>query len=325
MNSRNIIQTQKSMNVFSIDADGCLFNNDYNMKENNLLAANILLRIHIIELLGDHNRIMVGSSRQTQQTDVSNSRHNHTFLFFKELPRFASALSHISRKEVNMDQYLIADSFCHVPDGSTFNDEEKTDAPFDASKLLILYAQTHRMSSLYENQKVHFHFYDDGDDIIDQLTGFFTKYPDLLPPNLTLHLYYYDGVAKPRCTAVIDGNAAVVDHQYGSSIIKLNAIDHIINSKFNQNVNDGYGNVKSIIGGQYEAEIITEFKQYIVQKTLQNTVIPKPYVRPIVESDHNTALNLPKSQISSQGFFSNSRAVDGNRKESKDIPDHVFC
>ena len=58
------------------------------------------------------------------------------------------------------------------------------------SKIDILYVQMQKVALLFPEQKIVFHFYDDGPGIMNALNIFYSSHSDLIPLNLTLVLHH---------------------------------------------------------------------------------------------------------------------------------------
>jgi hypothetical protein len=63
----------------------------------------------------------------------------------------------------------------------------------DTSKVVILYAQIHKVASDNLEKIISFDFYDDKTKILLALKNFFKKNPNRIPENVTLRLNLYDG------------------------------------------------------------------------------------------------------------------------------------
>lgn len=124
--------------------------------------------------------------------------------------------------DITIDPYLLSDSFSSMAEGATFNGDKSTSFPVDDSKLLMLYAQTHHIATKHPGKKIQFHFYDDREDILNPLKSFFEKFPELLPPHVTLHLHKYDGTAEPQKIASISASEKrILDEKYAVNLKKL--------------------------------------------------------------------------------------------------------
>jgi hypothetical protein len=83
----------------------------------------------------------------------------------------------------------------------------------DRSKVTVVYAQMHRHASENPDDEVIFDFYDDQDKILDAVLHFYGTHTDLMPRNLTLRLYKYDGTGTPSFQKIIYGGGAI-DQNY---------------------------------------------------------------------------------------------------------------
>ncbi len=231
--------------VFSIDADNCLFSEAYmfanhkaridkgygyytwpkelrsKAQQENMIPTSEKLRKHIAKILQNHRSkpiFSVGSNRQSQGIDQTNSDEHQTASIFTALPQFAESIT----KDYVINKLLLSDIFNNVVEGTNFDYFlSGLECPFDKDKLLLIYAQVHRIASQYPNsKKIHFHFYDDQMEILKGLESFFMDYPSFLPKNVSLNLHFYDGTAMPSNFKQIDG-VGKVDRQYIASVKEL--------------------------------------------------------------------------------------------------------
>ncbi|MGE3920979.1 MAG: hypothetical protein AB7F64_08660, partial [Gammaproteobacteria bacterium] len=118
---------------------------------------------------------------------------------------------------------------------------------FDESKITLLYAQMHMAAcqALNDpNARIIFNFRDDREDILTELNEYFEKYPGLIPENMVLNLYQYNGTAKSKLFASIQGTGEV-DRDYKNTIksianifkqTKKNEMQNIETSELHANV-----------------------------------------------------------------------------------------
>ncbi len=81
---------------------------------------------------------------------------------------------------------------------------ETAEATFDASKITLLYAQMHKIASENPDAQIVYRFHDDRPEILQGLRSVFAARPDLIPSNVTLECYAYDG-APPTLAERIPG------------------------------------------------------------------------------------------------------------------------
>ncbi|AHE66983.1 hypothetical protein [Legionella oakridgensis] len=195
-----------AVRVLSFDFDGCLFNEAYceaASDDKNIIAHNraFLEKIKAENQLFSHVTAFIGSNRQSLEIDEFCTT-DFKGSCFPEIKHICDYLG------VDFDPLLLADICGKLPDGMSYAraiDKDYTGEHsawvFDASKLIILYAQIHKMANQYSDESIVFDFYDDkgkgcraeGDDLLEYLQQFFNTYPELLPANVTLRLNHYAG------------------------------------------------------------------------------------------------------------------------------------
>lgn len=194
-----------TIRVTSFDFDGCLFNLNYIYSEpKDVIAANRVFLDAIREASSDFTKriTFVGSNRQSLSIDIANS--------FGKGSCFPAVKTVSDYLGTTLDPFLLADIYGDLPDGTSYqrardNQEGKYQGPhsewlFDETKATILYAQMHKVAQENPEEDIIFDFYDDRGnrarapiDILEHLQTFFTKYPELIPSNVTLRLNHYAG------------------------------------------------------------------------------------------------------------------------------------
>ncbi|MCF6777115.1 hypothetical protein L3V83_11135 [Thiotrichales bacterium 19X7-9] len=87
------------------------------------------------------------------------------------------------------NQDMSSDVYCNIwSDGKTCDFFKCT---VDESKLAILYAQMHKIASENLDETINFDFYDDKNDILEELKSYFINNPEMIPSNVHLNLYAY--------------------------------------------------------------------------------------------------------------------------------------
>lgn len=174
--------------------------------------------------------LMIGSNRQSHGLDVINVRQrmidgfalpSSCFPMFSILQQLLQA--ELSFCNVTIDGFLLADLNDELSNpgdhykaalqkekddpGEYYNLDPKyawDQCIYDSSKFILLYAQIHYLASKAENRnkKIVYQFWDDMEDIRENLQGFFSANPDLLPDNVTLWVkpYYNDKEEKNGAT-----------------------------------------------------------------------------------------------------------------------------
>ncbi len=224
-----------TIRALSFDFDGCLFNMNYiTSRDKDVLRdnRNFLNGIRSTNHLHTENHAFVGSNRQDYATDMLNARMN-TDARGSCFPAFTRVCEHLN---VTQNNFLMADLNNGMTHGRNFQyittDSERADEynwVFDETKTTILYAQMHKMASEHPNEAIVFDFFDDRDDILDQLRVFFTRLPDLIPKNVTLRLNHYNG-ADVTLRAEIRGADVMIDKNYEATVRAMTARSQLIDS-----------------------------------------------------------------------------------------------
>ena len=183
--------------VFSFDFDGCIYNRKY-QKLKNVISSNELLFNAIKKEIKRSDVIaavtFIGSNRQSASLNISNSVSNRTGSCFEDIEVINK---HIGTQ---LDKLLLADIYSNLPDGSAFDAVRDpgfftthSECWFDRTKVLLLYAQMHKMALKYPDDQIVFDFYDDKADILKTIQELFSKNPSLIPDNLTFRSHQYAG------------------------------------------------------------------------------------------------------------------------------------
>lgn len=96
----------------------------------------------------------------------------------------------------------------------------------DESKLILLYAQMHKIASENPDAIIHFHFLDDLEEknskssILPNLRDFFRKHSGLISGNVVLHLHHYECNHYKKEIAVIEGQGDI-DYNYRENTQKM--------------------------------------------------------------------------------------------------------
>jgi hypothetical protein len=204
-----------TIRVLSFDFDGCLFNLRYIDSENkDVITYN---QPFLDSLKKENNKYtqsfaFIGSNRQSKEVDDMNARPANKGSCFPAIQKVARYLG------IKLDTFLLADIYGDLADGVSFAkaiekplDNLHASWTFDETKATILYAQMHKMACAFPNEPIEFEFYDDRDDILNELQNFYSKHHHLIPENITLKLIQYAGNAPQnratiKGTGFIDGN-----------------------------------------------------------------------------------------------------------------------
>ena len=193
----------------SVDLDGCFMGLSYiNNPQHDVIEANKELLDQIRQSNSNYKStyVFVGSNRQSISDDKSNAHSTQNGSGYPRVLRIGNYL------EAPVDKLLLTDVYNNLPDGETFDQalifldaqhhnydrEQYTGITFlewlhDKSKLTILYAQIHKLTTENRGDDIEFYFYDDRKDILNNLHQFFLTHPNLLPNNTALYLIRYSG------------------------------------------------------------------------------------------------------------------------------------
>ncbi len=195
--------------VHLLDADGVVFNEDYNERrkakdlpeyseEQAILASNQQL----IEFIGQSintsrsGQIESFSIRESAFGDHYNARKLNTSLYCKALSVLHPAVQARTTNRCKLEKYLMRDTWSKAPAGEEFDNAcshppgvqlTKSSLPNDQSKFSMLYARMQRIVVENPHKKnIHVTVWDDNPDILANLIDSFTRYPTLIPAKITL-------------------------------------------------------------------------------------------------------------------------------------------
>ena len=129
------------------------------------------------------------------------------------------------------DPLLLPDIFHNLAVGETFRlalqdpirrKLHHPDAIIDRSKVILIYAQIHKVASDHPNDVILFDFFDDQDEmVLDKLVLFYGMNHDLLPSNVLLRLnHYVNGQLSTDDFAIIRGSGSI-DNNYRETVQKI--------------------------------------------------------------------------------------------------------
>ncbi|KTD59907.1 hypothetical protein [Legionella shakespearei] len=233
--------------VYSFDFDGCLAHVGFlSAQQKDILAANRDL-LESLKASPNPKIAFVGSNRQSAPDDSTNSHADERGSCFPAISAISQELNAV------LDGFLLSDLYNDLPDGTSFRmalehiapnkkDYNPTDIKLvkglpnwihDESKLTLLYAQIHKIASEHPNDTINFNFFDDREDLLDNLHAYFSKYPELIPGNVTLKLKQYRGPVdkfdKPIEPQVkeypsIQGSRTTYDADYRQTVKDMAAV-----------------------------------------------------------------------------------------------------
>lgn len=190
----------------SIDLDGCFLGYSF---LNNIEAGVVEANRELIDILLENSSqyqsttLFVGSNRQSIYDDCVNATSNKNGSGYPRVKQIAKAI------RARLDKFLLTDLYNDLPDGTTFKkafdyldenqwgyspgDKSEHEWLHDKSKLTILCAQMYKLSSENSGDEIDFDFYDDKEEILQNLHALFERHPELIPPNVKLNLFRYAG------------------------------------------------------------------------------------------------------------------------------------
>ncbi|MBA2710694.1 MAG: hypothetical protein H0U57_08905 [Tatlockia sp.] len=221
-----------TIRILSFDFDGCLFHQDYFrsldkdvIKHNRVMLENLIKENVVFEDL----ITIIGSTRQSLETDNANATVGNKGSCFPAIQQISKYLN------ANFDPFLLADTFGDLPEGTSFNrainpdnDEPHSRWLYDESKLTILYAQMHHFACKFPNKDMIFDFIDDRSlnqndelNILQDLNTYFSRYPQMIPPNITLRLHHYQGKDMTPIALIKGDSNGFIDENYAETIKEI--------------------------------------------------------------------------------------------------------
>ena len=213
--------------VFAPDADGCLFHHAYRKSlVPDVVAHNSELLDFVAQQAVGSSQflVLVGSNRQSPEIDVACRKKTKTASVFIAIEAVSGHL------KATLNKFLLADIFFDRPDGDSF--QYGTDSSYkcvnrfyiDNTKLILLYAQMHHIANLNPREKIIYDFYDDRGlmpdskkEILEHLDEFFTRYPEMIPINVSLRLNHYGNSRIITPIKQIEG-AGIIDANYRRTV-----------------------------------------------------------------------------------------------------------
>lgn len=156
--------------------------------------------------------LISGSNRQSKSLDDHNIKQNGTGSFFVDLETICEIFNE-KLKEAGLattcihDRFSMADIYADFEFGESYTrilneykmkmSHQHEEYIFDETKFSLLYAVLNHVAIKYENENVTLAFFEDRnehkDDIIPVLTNIFVEHPDLIPQNVSLEIWNYNG------------------------------------------------------------------------------------------------------------------------------------
>ncbi len=199
--------------VHSFDFDGCLANIAFlklRYKEiKDIIEANRKL-LDIIKTSPNRKIVISNSNRQAPRDDLANSGADERGSCYQATKAVAAYLN------AEFDGFLLADIYNDLRSGKAleqalkyiaenkkdYTEEVRKNKIFnslynwihDESKLTTVYAQMHELAlSHSDSDAFNFYFTDDREELLNELHIYFSKYPQMIPRNVTLCFRHYRG------------------------------------------------------------------------------------------------------------------------------------
>lgn len=247
--------------AISLDIDGCIFNASFieraaliqgpnpsykackNKNYEDAVSLNPLLWMGLTMEVHEYAEwtLFDGSHRQSEYLDyinvVRSNKNGERFLVgscFPVFPLITNYLRQTYQLSVRWDNLLLDDIYEARSDGSSYqkaldklqnergDDPARPEMPIDESKVSLLYAQMHKFAADNPGEQLVFDFYDDREDILNWLSGFYSAFPSKIPAKLTLRLYHYEGKQMPKMKAEINSRSlSDRDDTFRETVISL--------------------------------------------------------------------------------------------------------
>lgn len=248
----------KKIRTLSFDFDGCLANRLYldlpkpaDGLEPKVITANkeLLSAINAEKELYDESTVFIGSNRQSNDLDLGNWGKGGIFTMRGMNSCFNDTSTIAAHLGAKMDGFLLADVYGQVDSSDSFNKamaigEGLSHMPlycirgdtsvkhnttlFDTNKISLLYAQMHKVAHENPDAEIHFHFYDDRQDILEQLNTFFNnKDYHPVPRNVILHLHHYryapslEKMSDTMFATIHSEGKGIIDSKYRETILAM--------------------------------------------------------------------------------------------------------
>lgn len=307
----------------SIDYDG-----SFSQKGNkgNIIEQNqpLLDLIKAKNDLYNHNYLFIGSNRQSVRDDNANSGVNQNGACYPQFIKISNYL------KAHFDRFLLTDLYNDLLDGEAFdfalsllddNHIEYNQAEYkatvkmhfdwlhDESKLSVLIAQIQKLACKHPNDAIEFYFFDDKEEILNQLYSFFqlNKNRQLLPKNLKeLKLFLYAG-EMPKLDEKGDLDSIFppiigegeIDFNYSETIKQM--ADVCIKSLTYQSYDPTGPNFNRVMSYQdaknvgFDVPVVNFIRDYLPPQEKNEAIIIAPI--PQLPKKHPTFPPLSKSEL----------------------------
>jgi hypothetical protein len=248
LNQNAIVRELIPICVQSLEFDHSIFNRGYNLVhymlggEEDLLDYNKTFVTSMVQNIIENKYSQVifmnGSTRQSILIDnffaelltctvVGAKADGSTS--FKTTNKFKAIIESFTKEHTlcTVDGYLLADTFEGLPLGTTFGNAMKgmtpdlnkdIVVPIDFSRLLVLYAQMHKIASENYAKSIYFEFYFAAKEDGDKTLEFLNRNNELIPSNIVLSLIYYAGGKPIKVGTVLPKEESIIDFCYQENV-----------------------------------------------------------------------------------------------------------
>lgn len=276
--------------VIMLDADSCVFNvislKEREKRELNFLSNHWIINGNTLLMNRIHNIIhhstpdevifMSASSRQSFSIDKENQFRNNTGSFFPVIEAITKYFAaYYPKLKVAFNPFLLADVFSNLETGTSYSriverdfNETHANCPLEKTKKIWMYCAAHCLGGQYPGltNKLECHFFDDSDDIINDLGHWTLNYPKLIPSHINLTLTQYDG-NLPKDKYLNLKGTGMVDMLYQKSAkLMLTQIGISFNHNWAQEVENKQVSISSTIFTEKKLDDLREWSESIYGK-----------------------------------------------------------
>ncbi|MBI5448145.1 MAG: hypothetical protein HY939_05400 [Gammaproteobacteria bacterium] len=217
----------EELTVLALDWDGAISNTGETLSDMHHNVSNIIRELVeqgfiFPERIGEIIAILA-STRQSGPLDAMNAINNKTCLAFRVFPQVVQTISDLFLPlgiGTSLFPFTLADAFSQQAPGTalqllqtkevqhTQSDLQKdpVDQYIDPSKLILLWLQMMLIANQHPGETIRYIFVDDKKTILRPLHMLFSRFSNLIPHNLTLHLVLSFPLDPERLSFSIKGS-----------------------------------------------------------------------------------------------------------------------
>lgn len=206
---------------------------------NSELIAHLCKKMEILDIPGF--ALLPATNRQSYYTDRAGMEQNGTGSIYQDLHEIKSEMqkqlqnktclvSHFCMADIFGNKLKRGESYRNIFNEDLLNDAynsyfQHADSIYDTRKLSLLYAIAHdvvnhvlaELDITDKHAEVTIDFFDDRLDIHEPLAEILAKYPRLLPDNVTINFFHFDGKLRMNPIASVKGTG-VLDLNYWKNV-----------------------------------------------------------------------------------------------------------